>query len=166
MVCMGRGGFIHGIRRVFMGGLLGGMFVGAACGGRAHGGTTPSVMGQAGASGTSTAGNVAGMQTAGASGEMDAGSCDDQEQAAQAAFKQVLSANGSCQTDADCTRAAAGADCVAVCGVKVSKAAVAAVQAAAMALCKKFDSRGCVPPSMSCPPRGVVLCQAGQCTEV
>lgn len=174
---MGGAGSVRGLRRVFIGGLLGASFTGGACGGRAHSDAGPSVTSDGGLSGStgvagmptagaSGGGPSAGMQASGASGAMDAGSCDDEEQAAQAAFAQVLLANGDCNTDADCTRAKAGADCVALCGVHVNAAGVSAVQAAAVQLCRRFDSRSCVPPSMSCPPPGVVGCHAGKCAEI
>jgi hypothetical protein len=172
LTCMGGVGVAQGLCRIscriVVGGLLGGLLMGGACGGRAHGDASTSATGDGGASGGRAHGDASPSATGdgGASGALGAGSCGDEEQAARAAFAEVVLANGDCHTDADCARVAVGADCVAGCGVHVNTAGVSAVQAAAAQLCRSFDSQGCVPPSMSCPPPGVVGCHAGKCAEI
>lgn len=89
--------------------------------------------------------------------------CAEQQQAADAALQSLVSANNTCDTDADCTSVENPGNCYTYCVVPVRRSNVSAVTASGRELCRPYAEHGCT-ISFACPNSPGVACVAGRCT--
>lgn len=141
-------------------------------GGSSASGGSQSTGGAVGSGGLSRTGGARGSGGAvGAGGVGDAAqeasspTCAELAQAAQDDFDAKLAGglSGTCQVDSDCTRLQRqDLNCVAACGTVVAQNGVAALNAAAPAICAQYVAAGCPEIWLSCIAT-TIICDAGRC---
>lgn len=95
-------------------------------------------------------------------------SCAEQADRATLAVDQAIAASDlSCTSDQDCVLAPSAGPCADTCGVVISAAASAGLQAALDAvnntICAKFGSDGCIAPGVPCLTAVIPSCANGLC---
>ncbi len=98
-------------------------------------------------------------------GDDGAGTCDNLESAASAAFGTFVDQYEARATDTDCTLVTftEPSYCASPCPVVVNQAGAASAVGVASQDCAQFNALGCSPPLVGCPGFGSPICAAGAC---